>query len=121
MGTSSTTSSKSGFKASNSKSPTQSSLSKKRKQPLHQSLESQLTDGAMQSNKKPRHPTARKSTAPPVHKQSYEPETSVPVVRSVQIAQKAPRNSQSNPVKTIVGSTIKSPEFGRSPKKRKFR
>jgi len=118
--TSSTTSSQSGFKASNSKSPTKSSLSKKRKQPLHQSLESQLTDGAMQSNKKPRHPTARKSTAPPVHKQSYEPEKSEPVV---QIAQKAPRNSQSNPVKINVGPTTKSPspEFGRSPKKRKFR
>jgi len=119
--TSSTTSSQSGFKASNSKSPTKSSLSKKRKQSPHQSPTSQLTGGAMQSNKKPRHPTARKSTAPPVHKQSYEPEKSVPVVRSVQIAQKAPRNSQSNHGKTNVRPTTKSPEFGRSPKKRKFR
>jgi len=111
--TSSTTSGQSGLKTNYSKSPTKSSLSKKRKQ---QSLQSQLTDGAMQSNKKPRHPTARNSTAPPVHRQSYEPEKSLPVVRSVQIAQKAPRNTKSK-----VGSTSKSPEFGRSPKKRKFR
>jgi len=119
--TSSTTSSLSGLKTNDSKSPTKSSLSKKRKQSLQQNLQSQLTDGAMQSNKKPRHPTARKSTAPPVQRQSYEPEKSLPVVRSVQIAQKAPRNTKSNPGKTKVGSTSKSPEFGRSPKKRKFR
>jgi len=119
--TSSTTSSQSGLKTNYSKSPTKPSLSKKRKQSLQQSLQSQITDGAMQSNKKPRHPTARKSTAPPVQRQSYEPEKSLPVVRSVQIAQKAPRNTKSNPGKTKVGSTSKSPEFGRSPKKRKFR
>jgi len=119
--TSSTTSSQSGLKTTYSKSPTKSSLSKKRKQPLHQSLQSQLTDGSMQSNKKPRNPTARKSTAPPIHRQSYELEKSLPVVRSVQIAQKAPRSTKSNPGKTKVGSTSKSPEFGRSPKRRKFR
>jgi len=116
--TSSTTSSKSGFKPSNSKSPTESSLSKKRKKSLP-SPRSQLT-GDVQSHKKPRHPTARKSTAPPVQRQSYEPEKSLPVVRTVPIAQKAPKNTKSS-VKVNAGSVSKSPEFGRSPKKRKFR
>jgi len=116
---SSTTSSKSGFKSSYS--PTKSSLSKKRKHSLQPSPQSQSTD-ALPSNKKPRHPTARKSTAPPVQRQSFEPDKSLPIVRTVPIAQKAPKNTNSSPKKVnVVGSISKSPEFGRSPRKRKFR
>ena len=119
--TSSTTSSKSGFKSSYSKSPTKSSLSKKRKQSLERSPQTRSID-VLPSNKKARPPTARKSTAPPLQRQSFEPENSLPVARAVPIAQKAPRNTKSSPGKVnVVASISKSPEFGRSPKKRKFR
>jgi len=114
----STTSSKSGYAGSKS--------SKKRKEPPPESLNS-LGNASTQSNKKPRPSTARKSTAPPIQRQTFEPESSSSVSfnRSVPIAQKAPRSSKttlgSNQMNSNVRSAPKSPEFGKSPRKRKFR
>jgi len=116
--TNSTASSKSGYAAS--------SLSKKRKDPPPESVNS-LGNASTQSNKKPRLPTARKSTAPPMQRQTFEPESSSSVSfnRSVPIAQKAPRSTKntigSNKMNSNAKSVHKSPEFGQSPRKRKYR
>jgi len=103
------------------------SLSKKRKEPPPESLNS-LENAFTQSNKKPRLPTARKSTAPPIQRQTFdEPGSSLSASsnRSVPIAQKAPRSTKtslgSNQMNSNVRSAPKSQEFGRSPRKRKFR
>ena len=86
-----------------------SSVYKKRKEPPPESLNS-LGNASTQSKKKPRLPNARKSTAPPIQRQTFGPENSPSVSfnRSVPIAKKAPRRSKTSIGSYKINSNVKS-------------
>jgi len=120
---SSSTSKKSGSQTSHPKSPGKPSQSKKRKKSTSpQSLPNRSNP------KKAKHPTARKSTAPPVKRQNFVPDNQdhLPVARAVPIAKKAPRNSlnakkSSRPDAESSGPVNMKPKSPGSIKKKKYR
>lgn len=115
---SSSTSKKSGSQTSHPRSPGKPSQSKKRKKSTSpQSLPNRSNP------KKAKHPTARKSTAPPIKKQSFVPDNQdhLPVARAVPIAKKAPRNSLNAKKSSRPDSVNMKPKSPGSIKKKKYR
>ena len=119
VGSSSTISDKTGSHSKiqpiNSKSDMNESQSRKRKNSSPSPISSNITTNLS------KHPTARKSTAPPVRRQSFVPDN-IRAGRAVAISSKAPRSSVATKTpRNIVPAKKSQPKSPAGISKRKFR